>query len=200
MIVENDIVAANNKMIEYACKYFHYSESVPCGRKMAFSIFEEKQFIGVIIYSTGANNNIAKPFNMQQGEVIELTRIALKTHQNPVSYYLAKTLKTIKEESPRVKIIVSYADMDHQKHHGGIYQATNWIYLGVSKTSDTQYYYKGKWTHERTINAYDEKTRNHLKSTLQKRDNSDKHKYIFVMDKKLRKQYQKLSKEYPKKD
>ena len=198
MIVENKIVAATNKMIEYACKKYHYSKTLPAGRKMAFAIFEKDKFVGVIIYSTGANNNIAKPFSLNQGEVIELTRVALKSHENFVSYYIAQTLKIIREKSPRVKIIVSYADIDHQQHHGGIYQATNWIYLGISKTSDAQYFYKNKWTHVRTLDSYDKLKKEKLKRTLPKRENSDKHKYIYCIDKKERKKYIKQSKPYPK--
>lgn len=198
MIVENKIVSATNEMIDYACKKYHYSKTAPVGRRMAFAIFEEDEFIGVIIYSTGSNHNIAKPFGLEQGQVIELTRIALKNHKNFVSYYIGKTLKIIKHKSPRVKVIVSYADKDHQKHHGGIYQATNWIYLGVSQTSDTQYFYKGKWTHERTLNSYHEAKKLLLKSKLPKRENSDKHKYIYCLDKELRKKYIQQAKPYPK--
>lgn len=197
-MIENKIVPASNEMIKYSCLNYHYAKSVPVGRKMAFAIFEEEIFKGVIIYSTGANNNIAKPFGMKQGEVIELTRVALQHHKNFVSYYLAQTLKIIKEKSPRVEIIVSYADMDHQKHSGKIYQANNWIYLGVSKTADYQYYYKGKWTHQRTITAKSTAEKEHLMKTLEKRENSDKHKYIYCMNKKLRKQYNKVALEYPK--
>ena len=193
MIVNNRIVPATNEMIKFSCLNFHYSKSIPCGRKMAFAIFEEEIFTGVIIYSTGANNNIAKPFNLKQGEVIELTRVALKTHKNPVTYYLSKTINLIKQLSPKVQIIVSYADIDHQKHFGKIYQANNWLYLGVSETSDKQYYFKGKWTHQRTLNNYSHE----FMSKLPVRKNSNKHKYIFCMNKKLRKENIKLSKPYP---
>ncbi len=199
MIVQNKILPATNDMIKFACLNFHYAKSVPCGRKMAFAIFEENKFVGVIIYSTGANNNIAKPFDLKQGEVIELTRVALKTHKNPVTYYLSRTLKILKEKSPKVKIVVSYADKDNQKHLGKIYQANNWIYLGISKTSDKQYFYKGKWTHERTLNAYDKKRREKLKKELPIRENSDKYKYIFCLNKELRKYYMNFAKEYPHK-
>ena len=198
MIVDNDIVPATNQMVKYACLNYHYSKSIPAGRKMPFAIFEEDKFIGVIIYSTGANNNIAKPFGLRQGQVVELTRIALTTHKNPVTYYLSKTLKLLSVHSPSVQIIISYADIDHQGHAGKIYQANNWLYLGISKTTDTQYFYKGKWTHERSINAYPEPKRSKLKAILPKRSNSNKHKYIYCLDKKLRKKYQQHAKEYPK--
>jgi len=199
MPVDYSIKPATPRMIDHACKNFHYSQSIPCGRKVAFAIFEEGAFIGVIIYSLGANNNLAKSFHMEQGDVVELTRIALKKHRNFVSLYIARTLKDLKLISPRVQIVVSYADIDHQAHAGAVYQATNWLYLGVSHTTDTQYFYNGKWTHERSINAVEDRVkRDTLKRSLPKRDNSDKHKYIFCFDRKLRKHYAKQSRPYPK--
>jgi ABC-type Fe3+-citrate transport system substrate-binding protein len=198
MIIENEIIPANNDMINYACKNYHYSMTVPAGRKLAFAIFEENIFTGVIIYSLGASPNISKSFGLKQGEIIELTRVALKTHKNPVSYYLSRTLDKIKNISPSVKMIVSYADIDHQNHVGKIYQATNWIYLGISETHNKDYYFNGRWAHNRTINSYNEEKRKELKRSLESRASSDKHKYIFCIDKNLKKKYMKLSKEYPK--
>lgn len=202
-MIDNKIQIATNEMVEYACKNFHYSKSVPCGRKIAYSVFENKKFIGVIIYSLGANNNLAKSFNMVQGEVVELTRVALSKHQNPVSRYVSVTLKLLKKQCKSVKIVVSYADKENQGHSGGIYQAGNWIYLGESKCSDFQYFYKGKWTHQRSINAIGEsnkKLEKYLLQNLPKRKNSDKHKYIYCFDKELDVKYRKLQKKYPKKN
>lgn len=202
-MIDNKIQIATNEMIEFACKNYHYSKSVPCGRKVAYSVFENNKFIGVIIYSLGANNNLAKSFGFVQGEVVELTRVALTHHQNPVSRYVAITLKLLKKQCKTVKLVVSYADKENQGHAGGIYQAGNWIYLGVSKCSDFQYFYKGHWTHLRTINMIGERNsqlKKHLLETLPKRKNSDKHKYIYCFDKNLDVEYRKLAKKYPKKD
>lgn len=190
------ISIATPKAIRYACLNFHYAKSVPIS-KYAFNIFNnEDEWCGVIIYGSGANNHIADPFNLYQGEVLELVRVALNGKQEATSQAVAMTLRALHKIAPHIKIVVSYAD-HRQKHLGIIYQATNWIYLGITITTDTQYYFKGKWTHERTINA--QKNKNELKSILPKRENSNKHKYIFVFDKKLRKKYIKESKPYPKK-
>lgn len=149
------------------------------------------------LFRRGANNNLAKSFGYVFGEVLELERVALNGKQEYTSQAVAMALKKLHEENPLVKIVVSYAD--HRQHHiGTIYQATNWIYLGKSITSDTQYYYKGKWTHERTINAKPKEIRDKLKATLPKRENSNKFKYVFVFDKRLRKKYLKLALPYPK--
>ena len=186
---------ANSKAISFACRNFHYAKSVPCVQ-YGYNVYNsEKEWCGVIVFGGGANNNLAKSFGYVPGEVLELERVALNGKQEYTSQAVAMALKMLHAENPIVKIIVSYAD--HRQHHiGTIYQATNWIYLGKSITSDTQYFYKGKWTHERTINA--KSNRAQLKATLPKRENSNKFKYIFCFDKKLRKKYLKMALPYPK--
>ena len=150
----------------------------------------------VVLYlGGGANNNLAKSFQLNNGEVLELERVALNGKQEWTSQAVAMCLKQLHKDNPLVRIVVSYSD-HRQKHIGTIYQATNWIYLGLSITSDTQYFYNGKWTHERTINA--QRNRSELKKKLPKRENSNKFKYIYCFDKKLRKKYLRQAKPYPK--
>lgn len=189
------LVKANRKAIEYACKNFHYSKSVPAVQ-YGYNVYNDNdEWCGVILYGGGANNNMPKSFNKNAGEVLELVRVALNGKQEYTSKAVALSLKQLHKDDPLVQIVVSYAD-HRQRHLGTIYQATNWIYLGKTITSDTQYFYKGKWTHERTINA--QKNRNELKKMLSKRENSNKFKYVFVFNKRERKQYLKLAQPYPK--
>ena len=189
------ITRASRKAIEYACKNYHYSKSVPTVQ-YAYNIYNnDGEWCGVVIFGGGANNNLAKSFDKNAGEVLELERVALNGKQEQTSKSVAMCLKQLHKDNPLCEIVVSYSD-HRQKHIGTIYQATNFIYLGVTKTTDTQYFYNGKWTHERTINS--KPNRDKLKETLPKRENSNKFKYIYVFDKRQRKKYQKLSKPYPK--
>lgn len=189
------LTKANIKAINYACKNFHYSKSVPT-IQYAYNVYNDKdEWCGTIIFGIGANNNLAKSFNLRDGEVLELERVALNGKQEQTSKAVSIALKLLHKEDPIVKLVVSYAD-HRQKHVGTIYKATNWLYLGITKTSDKQYYYKGKWTHERTIN--DKANRDYLKKTLPIRLNSNKFKYIYVYDKEIKEKYSKLAKEYPK--
>ena len=192
------ISVATAKAISYACTEFHYAKSVPAVQ-YGFNIFNDAdEWCGVICYGGGANNNMPKSFELCAGEILELVRVALNGKQGHgnTSKAVAMSLHYLHKINPLVKMIVSYAD-HRQSHLGIIYQATNWIFLGVSETSDTQYFFKGKWTHERTINA--QKNRAELKATLPKRENSNKFKYVFCYDKKLRKKYLKQALPYPKK-
>lgn len=179
--------------MEYACKKFHYSGCTPSGGKLGYNVYENNEYCGVIIFSRGANNNLAKPYGLVIGEVLELTRIALNGKQSNVSKPLSIALKLLKRDLPLVKLIVSFAD-DRQSHIGTIYQATNWYYTGSLK-STPEYYYKGKWRHQRYINS--------VLDTLKgfrgdKRDGGKRLRYIYPIDKKLTDMCKLLSKPYPK--
>lgn len=189
------IAKANSKAVEYACKTFHYAKSVPTVQ-FAYNVYNDSdEWCGCIVFGGGANNNLSKSFGKNSGEVLELERVALNGKQEQTSKAVAMSLKQLHKDDPLCQIVVSYSD-HRQRHLGTIYQATNWIYLGLTITSDTQYFYNGKWTHERTINA--KKNRAELKARLPKRENSNKFKYIFCFDKKERKEYLKKALPYPK--
>ena len=191
------ITKATSKAINYACKNFHYSKSVPAVQ-FAYNIYNDKdEWCGVIVYGGGVNNNLPKSFGKNAGEVLELERVALNGKQETTSKAVAMSLKQLHKDNPLCQIVVSFSD-HRQKHLGTIYQATNWIYQGLAVTNDTQYFYKGKWTHERTINARPD--RDMLKATLKKRENSNKFRYVFVFNKKQRKEFLKLALPYPKDD
>lgn len=186
---------ATTKEIKYACEKFHYSKAVP-SCKYAYSYFNRAgEWCGVVIYSVGANRNIGKAYGMFMGEVLELVRVALNGKQEHTSQVVSETLHRIHHDAPNVKLIVSYAD-HRQKHIGTIYQATNWIYLGVAEYATKQYFYKGKWTHQRTIDSLSNKDQ--LKRELQSREASAKFKYVYCFDKRLRRRFQKHAKPYPK--
>jgi len=71
---------------------------------------------------------------------MELNRLIINEglEKNILSFFVSNSLKFM----PQPLVIVSYADTSHN-HHGYIYQATNFIYTGLSaKFND--YYIKGK--------------------------------------------------------
>lgn len=189
------ITKANRKAVEYACKHFHYAKSVPTVQ-YAYNVYNgDDEWCGVIVYSSGACPNISRPFGLAQGEVLELVRVALNGKQEQTSKAVALSLKKLHQDNPLVRIVVSYAD-HNQKHLGTIYQATNWIYLGMIKRGDEQYFYNGKWTHYRTIGSSEDKDT--LVKTLPKRKNGNKFKYIFCFNRKERKHWLEKALPYPK--
>jgi hypothetical protein len=195
---------ASLKAINYSCKNFHYSKSVPVN-PFAFSVFNDKnEWCGCILYSAGANPNIGKQFDLANGQIIELIRMALNGKQESTSKALALSLKILPKKMPTVKMIVSYADLD-QNHKGTIYQATNWYYLGLQKpTGRAAFIINGKKTHPKTLHSKKIKqTISEVKRLLDPNATefftNGKHKYIYPLDKSLIPLCKSLSKPYPKK-
>jgi hypothetical protein len=104
---------------------YHYSHNLPYQCAPLFAITEGSSPIieGVAAYSIP----LAR---MAPRDWLELRRLACVPGYNfKLSYFVSRTLKILKREG--VPAILSYADPEHM-HHGGIYQASNWIYVGPS--------------------------------------------------------------------
>ena len=189
---------ASKKAVVYAPKNFHYSKKTPALTGTAYSVFNNNnEWCGCIIYGSGGNPYLGKKYGLNGGEVFELTRMALNGKQESTSKALSISLKLIKKDCPTLKMIVSYADKG-QRHKGVIYQATNWIFVEESISSSTEFYWKGKWIHSRSMGQIARKYNYNLKS-IKSRKASGKYKYLYPLNKKIRKELQKVSKPYPKK-
>lgn len=192
---------ATYESAKYACKNWHYSKCIPTSKLVKVGVWENQKFIGVVIFSHGANRNIGSSFNLTQIECVELTRVALNNHENTVSKILSICLKFLKKKCPNLKLIVSYADID-QNHHGGIYQASNWVYLGKTSESSKLYVINGKKTHKKTIfDRYGTNKENEIKKihpNLKTVISKGKHKYVYPLTEELKKKILKMAKPYPK--
>jgi len=101
--------------------------------------------------------------------VYELTRLYTRDDcpKNTESRFISYALSDLKKLD---LIIISYAD-DGMGHCGYVYQATNWIYTGLSaKRTDV---YVGKGKHSRT---YTEEQRQHRVRKIRSR----KHRYLYI--------------------
>lgn len=191
------------KTAKYACVNYHYSKVIPVGKLVKIGAWENQKFIGCVLFGRGANKNMLKPFGLNQDEGCELVRVALKKHNTPVSKILSIAIKLLKKSNPNLKLIVSYADLD-QNHHGGIYQATNWVYTGLFNTGSMgAFIINGKKTHPKTVHSKGvkqniESVRKHLDKNASVFYTKGKHRYLMPLDKETRKVIIKLSKPYPK--
>lgn len=199
------LTLANAKAIKYACLNFHYAKSVP-SVQYGFNVYNNNdEWCGVICYGGGATPNIGKPFGLMQGEILELVRVALNGKQETTSECVAASLRELHKIDPILKMVVSYADLD-QDHAGTIYQATNWIYLGkMNSGSRGAFIINGKKTHPRTIGSMGgvqsiKWVREHIDPNATEFFTKGKHRYIFVFDKRLRKQWLKQHQPYPKRN
>jgi hypothetical protein len=187
---------ATHEAIKYACTHWHYSKCVPAGKLIKIGVWENSVFRGGVVFSRGANNCIGKPYGLSQIECCELTRIALTHHETPVSRIIKIAIIFLIKNSPGLRLIISFADSE-QGHHGGIYQATNWIYTGMTLQAD-EYIVNGKRMHGRSMRAL---YGTHInKPFIHKIKGSSKHRYLMPLDDEIRKQIEPLRKPYPKRD
>jgi hypothetical protein len=115
-----------------------------CASSNAFGLFLGDKIKGVICYGTPSSaplrKTIAGPENALN--VCELMRLWVcdSVPRNGESYLIGNTLKDCGKE-----IVVSYAEVA-QGHLGVVYQATNWIYTGLSARR-RQFKIEGVTTH-----------------------------------------------------
>lgn len=188
------------KAARYAVMNWHYSQKMPIGRLVRIGVWEFERFVGVVLYGRGASNNFHKRYNVKKEHVAELVRVALRSHKAPVSQIVAQSIRLLRPVSPGLRLLFSFAD-PAAGHHGGIYQAGNWVYSGESAAC-WEYLINGKWTHNReaTFGAFG--NRRALPSVdlkqVPRRKTLPKHRYLYPLDKGIRKQLVALAKPYPK--
>lgn len=165
----------------------HYLHRVaPCS--FAFGLFckQSKSLIGVITYGTPSSSPLRVGLCGldEKNNVIELTRLWVKdgTPKNTESFLIGNTIKKVNKE-----IIVSYAEIQ-QGHYGIVYQATNWIYTGLS-AKRTNWTLEGVDKHSQTI--ADKYTASEVRKKFGDKfsltDRPRKHRYVFFNAKGRRK-------------
>lgn len=189
---------ATHEAAKYACEKWHYSGCLPSSlqKRVAVGAWEDNKFIGVVVFGHGANPQIGSPYGLTINECVELTRIALKReHKTPVSRIVKFALKFLKQSQSGIKLIVSYADQA-QGHHGGVYQAGNWIYVGSMKGVPSLRY-RGKVWHAKALRTSFPLLK-HSDPSVEKVPAGDKHKYLMPLDDEMRQRILPLAKPYPK--
>jgi hypothetical protein len=194
---------ATHEAAKYACENWHYSKVLPVGKLVKVGAWEDGKYIGVVLFGRGANHNMPKPYGLKQDECVELVRVALTKHKTPVSKIMALAMRFLKKTNEGIRLVVSYADLDHG-HHGGIYQATNWTYEGVFNEGARQgFLINGRLRHNKSVHSMGVKQSiNDVKKYLDKNAKEiftkGKHKYLMPLDDEMRVRIMPLAKPYPK--
>jgi hypothetical protein len=154
----------------------------------AFGLFDRhtNKLLGVICYGTPSSSSLRQGICgfEEKNNVIELTRLWIddSTVRCAESFLIGNTIPLVDKE-----IIVSYAEIQ-QGHRGTVYQATNWIYTGLS-AKRTNWIIKGIDKHSQTLaDKYSAKEIRELYGngfSLQPRPR--KHRYVFFNCNKRRK-------------
>lgn len=155
--------------------YLH--RKAPCSN--AFGLFHGNSIKGVVCYGTPSSaplrGGIAGPHNAMN--VVELTRLWVcdSVPRNGESFLIGRTLKMSGKE-----IVVSFAEID-QGHVGTVYQATNWLYTGLS-AKRTNWVVDGVDRHCQTL--ADKYTAREIRAKFgdgfRLEERPRKHRYVFI--------------------
>lgn len=163
--------------------YLH--RKAPCSA--AFGLFDEMgRLWGVVMYGTPSSSSLRAGIAgaEEANNVIELTRLWIHDDapKNGESFLIGRSVRNAGKD-----IVVSFADTA-QNHYGVVYQATNWLYTGLS-AKRTDWTVEGidkhghTWADKYSANEMREMFGNRF--TLQPR--SRKHRYVFLNGSKARK-------------
>lgn len=196
---------------KFAVERWHYSRTVPHQKTVKVGCWEDGVFIGCILYGDGANNEMFKPYGLLYEHGAELVRVALRSgHVSAVSRLISISLRFLRKACPGIRLVISFADPE-RGHHGGIYQAGGWIYLGMTEPAD-EYLVNGRRMHGRALRSTRsthrqrnlkaanvmEWARQVLDPGIRMIPGSSKHRYLMPLDDEIRARILPLARPYPK--
>lgn len=186
-IAEIDSQTAQNIIVR--CHYAH--RKAPCTR--AFGLYSKQlnRIVGVVMYGSPVNHCLCESLCgfEERYNIYELTRLYVDDGlpKNLESFLVGNTIKLLDKE-----IIISYSDTEFD-HVGIVYQATNFLYTGLS---DGHKDYEeidehGKRLHSKSVirkyGGVENVLANLNGDTLYIKYRSQKHRYIYFNCNKRRK-------------
>lgn len=178
----------------------HYAKRL-CSISYSFGLFNlDNILIGICTFGSPPSRSLCIGVCGIENahKVNELNRLCVNDglEKNVLSFFVSNCLKQL----PNDLIIVSYADTS-QGHNGYIYQATNWIYTGLSEKRTERYDLNNPNKHSKSV----VENKNNNYKELAVRNRPQKHRYIFFTGtktqvKKLKSQLKYAKKYYPKGD
>jgi hypothetical protein len=168
----------------------HYAKR-KCPISHAFGAFEDGTMVGVATYGTPSSAPLREGVAGKDwsGVVLELNRLCCLNKPNVASQLVGQSLRML----PKPSIVVSYADTA-QGHVGYVYQATNFLYTGLS-AKRTDWKIKGKeHLHGATI-ADESRGKANRAAWMREKYGDDfyleerprKHRYVFLIGSKREK-------------
>ena len=165
----------------------HYAKRIP-PISYAFGIYKGSQLVGVVTYGTPVSSALRVGVCGEKwiDNVIELNRLCCNNEKNVASTLVGRSLQML----PKPLVVVSYADTE-QGHVGYVYQATNFVYTGLS-AKRTDWKLKGmEHLHGATVADMSRGQENRAQWMRDKfgdnfylQDRSRKHRYVYFVGSK----------------
>lgn len=185
--------------------------TLPKSRLNRFGVWEDGEFVGVIVFGCGANKDLFAPYGLDQFQGAELLRIALRENRvSSVSAVIGASVRLLHKYSPGLRLLVSFANPD-DRHIGVVYQASNWIHDGMSNPTP-EFIVHGELIHCRA--AYKMREAHPMGGVVTKNmvdwlrmfiDPAaitnlcvSKYRYVYPLDRAMRRQLLPLARPFPK--
>jgi hypothetical protein len=188
----------------FACRHWHYSRKIPVGKLVKVGVWENGKFIGAIIFGDGLLGPKCIVYGgIDKFRIAEIVRIALRDHQHEVSRMISIAIKLLRKRCPGIELIVAFADQG-ENHHGGIYQASNFIYTGESEPGRIfRHRATGRILHNRAVSvngrrSHFGKVRKVPRHECEIIGGSRKRRYLLPLTPELKILIEKMRKPYPK--
>lgn len=161
----------------------HYARRMPC-IQYAFGLFDGVQMIGCVTYGQPASPSLCIGVcgSEHKTDVLELNRLVILPERNGGNYASMLVGQSLKQ-LPHGLVIVSYADWGGWNHVGYVYQATNWLYTGMTKA--------------RTDKYSDGHSRHYAPDETRRQPRTAKHRYVFFTGTKAEKKKLRNALNYP---
>ena len=181
----------------------HYSHTMPGGTK-CFGVMRKGKMLGAMTFGVGPYYGYKLVNDATPDDVVTLTRLWLSDElpRNSESKVLGIALRSLKRDTS-LKFILAYSDPAFG-HLGMIYQATNWLYTGLSAATPLYDIGDGTLHHSRSL-AHQLGSHSIRYLTLQGINakaipQSAKYRYIYFLDEAWKSRLAMPALPYPKKE
>ncbi len=182
----------------------HYLHSLPGGTKLAFGAFVEGRLLGVITFGVGPYNAFSLVEGTCPNDCLTLTRLWLSEilPPNSESRVISVCLRYLRKYTT-LKFIMTYAD-PARGHVGTIYQATGWLYTGLSEATPKFDIGDGIARNSRSLaQAFGSHSLKYLSErglNIKALPQIPKHRYIYFLNQDYRNRLKPTTLPYPKKE
>lgn len=188
----------------------HYTGTLPIASTLLFGLRRHGSLVGVAAFGQPSYPGVAKsvwPDGDGRG-VVELRRLYLldEVGANAESWFLSRSLRLLPAD---LQVVVAFSDPS-AGHHGAVYQAANFYYLGVTTPSRHYLTADGTYVHKRTPweiakALYPDEhpvpeERVALERDLTMVEDAAKHRYAYPLSRKARKVLSAVALGFPKPD
>lgn len=182
----------------------HYLHSLPGGTCLALGVFQDMRLKGAAVLGVGSANAHHLVEGAGYDDCLTLTRLWLDNAlpKNSESRAIGLILKALKRHTD-VKFLISYADPSHG-HLGIIYQATNWVYTGLSDATPLYDFGDGRARHSRSVSqtygshSIDYFSRHGI--SVARVPQVAKHRYVYFLDPRWHSRLTVSAHSYPKRE